>query len=685
MFDLDRPDSGKKVEELVRLAPRRVSWLPGSVGTFAIGLIGSGIFWLCGLGLLAGGIVLFVCGVIAMIVVFGKRSDSRAALLDVAIESIQPILGVSRPTRETVQARGWEGSWVGFPRKVRIRYAATADDAEKAFSDEIVSRVSRRLGVAYELDKLRPTKCIIDLRRSVLQAESREIVLRAEKTVRDLFGSAIGFSATMTEDNELCAVDVEHNIGARIAMPAVRQRIEKVFNTMVEGRWRSRWDLHSDTVRFELRPLMPEMIMIKPNKRVVLTHDVYKKFQIELGRDEDGRSQYWTPYIDSHMLIVGATNSGKTAAEHNILVRLAEASWRIWVLDGKRIEFLGFGDYPNVELIAQNIGEQVAMIHAAHNLMEERYDLLQQRQARIEDFEPLALIIDEYATFKDRVTAWYPSVKVKGDPAKPPVFALMADLGRLARKAKIHMALGLQRPDAEFLGGEMRDNFRGRMSLGRMSPVGSNMMWESYSIGAAITSNVKGRGIVNDQFGNPVEIQTVYVPDPDTFSKTDTEKWELVESLHPDEVSYPPMMIQPPEMQVDDNSDLVSEPDYHAWAMASIVPFQRKLQADVRREPRALPQFEETSQVDTEILEHEDDFYEGYTDPDVLRVGDVGEGDLVLIDESLDLWGIVQQVVDDALNEGSQAIDFVEVESGDEGTTSIQDGTPLTVRRPAKI
>lgn len=36
----------------------------------------------------------------------------------------------------------------------------------------------------------------------------------------------------------------------------------------------------------------------------------------------------------------------------------------------------------------------------------------------------------------------------------------------------------LQRPDAEFLTGEVRDNFSARTSMGRLSPQGAMMMWE---------------------------------------------------------------------------------------------------------------------------------------------------------------------------------------------------------------
>ncbi|MFX8895333.1 hypothetical protein ABTM96_19570, partial [Acinetobacter baumannii] len=85
---------------------------------------------------------------------------------------------------------------------------------------------------------------------------------------------------------------------------------------------------------------------------------------------------------------------------------------------------------------------------------------------------------------------------------------------RLARSAKIHILLGIQRPDVEFLGGEMRDNFGARLSLGRLSPQGAMMMWDSPAIGVALPRNKRGRGVTLSAESLPVEVQTFYTPDP---------------------------------------------------------------------------------------------------------------------------------------------------------------------------
>ncbi|HDH5422573.1 TPA: hypothetical protein PIH69_002999, partial [Staphylococcus aureus] len=301
-------------------------------------------------------------------------------------------------------------------------------------------------------------------------APTAEPVSRDHQRAVDVVKQIIDPSASLSiveEEGVVKEIEVKHNVGPRMSSPPLRLKIEKTINAMLPGRWRAKWDLEADLVKFQLRPQMPDMIKhTVPGAAFGLNHASYKKFMIPIGIDEDGIVQHWQPSVSPHCLVIGGTGSGKTSFQHTVLTHLSHAGWRIWVIDGKRIEFTGFRDWPNVELVGARVEHQVRMLHAAHELMEERYSLLEEGKARLEDFEPLALIIDEYATFKARVQRWYKTVKPKGAPAQAPVLELLSDLARLARSAKIHMLLGLQRPDVEFLGGEMRDNFGARVSFG---------------------------------------------------------------------------------------------------------------------------------------------------------------------------------------------------------------------------
>ena len=203
-----------------------------------------------------------------------------------------------------------------------------------------------------------------------------------------------------------------------------------------------------------------------------------------------------------------------TVAEHTLLVQASRYGWPVWVVDGKSVEFLAHQDWPNVQVVATSIQEQVAVIHRAWELMEHRYSLITSGRASVKDFTPLLLFIDEWADFRGNLTNWYAEVKVKGEPTKPPAFVKVSSLARKGRTSRVHLVFGTQRPDAEYFGGDMRDNFRARISMGRLSPQGAMMMWENPAVGVSLPRGKRGRGTAIDDDNRPVEVQDYLTPKP---------------------------------------------------------------------------------------------------------------------------------------------------------------------------
>jgi hypothetical protein len=70
------------------------------------------------------------------------------------------------------------------------------------------------------------------------------------------------------------------------------------------------------------------------------------------------------------------------------------------------MEFLGFQDWPNVQIVGTTIGQQIAIIHRAWEVMERRYELITSGQGRETDFEPLVLFLDEWADFRGNLMSW---------------------------------------------------------------------------------------------------------------------------------------------------------------------------------------------------------------------------------------------------------------------------------------
>lgn len=623
----------------------------------------------------------------------GVRSFQRAGLVDPAIEAVLPFLGAAQPSRALVEPLRWTRGWVGMPSRVKIQYAAHVVDTDPRFVDQILDGFSRRIGADYTVRKHNTRRCVLLLELAPVSDPVSRQQQRAVDVVKLVIDPGASVSVTIADDGSVSRIEVKHNAGPKMAIAARRVQIEKVVSSMLPGRWRARWDLEGDKVVFEVRPTMPDMVLHQVEPASKLTHAAYKTFKIPIGVDEDGQTQMWHAAVSPHCLVIGGTGSGKTSFQHTVLTHLTYAGWRVWVLDGKRIEFSGFRTWPNVELVGARVEHQVRMLHAAHELMEERYTQLENGTARLEDFEPLALIIDEYATFKARVQRWYKTVKPKGAPAQAPVLDLLSDLARLARSAKIHMLLGLQRPDVEFLGGEMRDNFGARVSFGRLSPQGANMMWDSFAIGVAIPRNKRGRGVTLSAESVPVEVQAFYTPDPAKLDSSDEADWAQLEGLRPETTKYERLMVRDPEGALTDDGEAEElEPDYYMWAAADIVPWDPATAAAKPEparptnvtplDPRDRVRFVADEDTDDNSSSAAADPSDGYGDQVDGPAVELELGDLLLTDPGLGLWVVVEGVEPDVVEDDQLAIEYRDLESGEEGLLTISDGEVVTYRRP---
>jgi len=447
----------------------------------------------------------------------------------------------------------------------------------------------------------------------------------------------------------------------------------------------------------------------------------YDDVEIAYGVDEDDDVMVWRPAVDPNVMLVGAPGTGKTVTAHTFLVQATRQGWPVWVVDGKSIEFLGFQDWPNVQIVATSIEEQVAVIHRAWEVMEHRYDLITSGRARESDFEPLLLFLDEWADFRGNLLAWYSEVKVKGDPTKPLVLSRAASIGRKGRTSRVHLVFGTQRPDAEYFGGDQRDNFRMRISMGRLSPQGAMMMWESPVIGTSIPRGCRGRATTINDHNRAVEIQTYRTPDPRKVGPL--EEQLLLESLRPTTVQHERLLILPPDVDVDLDSGEAAGCTYSdyaqaRWDFASEHP-DRDPVTRRRSDPAggrdlsspmtvfglagragAGPQPADESAIGGKGSRHlalvvaaadaavdeadtdDVDEFSGYGPVTSSPAQKIEVGDLILVDESIGQWGVVcDQPEDDPIEAGCVALSWRSDDDGD-GDLTVPDDDYLTIRKP---
>jgi hypothetical protein len=635
---------------------------------------------------------------IAAVITFAVRNRKRGQRLDPMIEAVNALNASSLSTRDLVRASHWKDGWIGYPEHIKIHYNPTLLDGDPQLISKLLVQVNSRLGVPYALTENDSKRCIFHITRDrrTPEPEPSESVARASQVVQELLGATTSMSFGVDEDGEVVAIDVKHNIGNRVAAPSFRHRVEVALSSRLPGRWRARWTQEDDTVRFEIRPTLPEMILPPiddvddPDPRTT-----YPGLSVPFGMDEDGEVMTWTPEEQAHCLVTGGTGSGKTRLILGVVDQLARQGWKIDIADAKLTGLIGLGrhNWPNVRVIATRTEDIVRLIHYAHELMEERYAAIVSGRAEVDDFEPYLIVLDEFADFRETLMDIYPDLKAKGDPARPSALRKFPSVMRKAREARVHILLGLQRPDAEFLTGEARDNFGCRISMGRLSVQGALMMWEDSSTGVGLPRKSRGLGVTLNHDSRPAEFRAFYIPDPRKVRPSDTDDIALLDALRPTTTRHERMMIVPPkaEPDIDDvNNGEPLPPTYTDWATARIVPYDAERAAEYvtcagifhdgngeRHSPAEVPTTGDPGDSDeTEATT------DGYEEPSNVRASDVEPGDLILLDEAIAQWGVVEEVTPDLIDESNVTIDVRDDQTGDPESVSVAEDEYVTVRRP---
>lgn len=170
-----------------------------------------------------------------------------------------------------------------------------------------------------------------------------------------------------------------------------------------------------------------------------------------------------------HVLVAGMTGSGKSVALSCMLWQCVKKGAKLYIIDFKG--GVEFKNWENAGIATAVTDEDSAMVVLNHLIaeMKKRLDLFTQENVKnIQGYNkkhpesPLCRIIlgcDEVAEMLDTEGL---SKDDKKD--KEAISQAMASLARLSRAAGIHMILGMQRPDAKVLKGQIKNNTPIRIS-----------------------------------------------------------------------------------------------------------------------------------------------------------------------------------------------------------------------------
>jgi len=225
-----------------------------------------------------------------------------------------------------------------------------------------------------------------------------------------------------------------------------------------------------------------------PNRSIALVRlgsllkdERYQKIEtplvMALGRDVSGEPYYASLSFMPHLLIAGATGSGKSVCIHSILssflVRHSPESLRLILIDPKRIELSIYNGLPHLLTpVICDLKKVLPALKWAISEMERRYDDLlkynvrdingynQLAQKNKEDILPyIVIVIDELAD----LMAQY-GREVEG---------AIIRLAQMARATGIHLIVSTQRPSVEVITGLIKANITSRIAFAVASQVDS--------------------------------------------------------------------------------------------------------------------------------------------------------------------------------------------------------------------
>lgn len=193
---------------------------------------------------------------------------------------------------------------------------------------------------------------------------------------------------------------------------------------------------------------------------------------VALGKDISGAIRVCNIAKMPHLLVAGATNSGKSVCLNAIILSLIARNspddLRLILIDPKRVEFTMYNDLPHLVMpkVISDTEKAVNALKYAVAEMERRFVTLQDARCRnIGEYNDsdavksgatpkmpyLVIIVDELADLM---------VMAKKEVEDP-----LLRLAQKARAAGIHMVLATQRPSVDVITGSIKANIPSRISF----------------------------------------------------------------------------------------------------------------------------------------------------------------------------------------------------------------------------
>lgn len=312
---------------------------------------------------------------------------------------------------------------------------------------------------------VRPDGGNVKKRAEVIESTLRSFGIRVKVAETDAGPSVTRYaldSATGTKISKI--VSLQNDLALALASPTGSVRVE----APIPGRSLVGIEVPNNnrvTVHFK------ELLASDPMK------SLKSKLGIVLGKDVGGSTHVYDIGQMPHLLVAGATGSGKSIFLHSvlfsILYRATPQECKFILIDPKRVEFTHYSDIPHLLTpVITDVEKAPSVFKWAVMEMGRRYKLFEKARARNIDsyneksgFQALPyimIVVDELGEI------------MIADPAG--VEKSIIRMAQLARATGIHLVLSVQRPSTNVITGLIKANISCRIAFNVSSQIDSRVI-----------------------------------------------------------------------------------------------------------------------------------------------------------------------------------------------------------------
>jgi len=265
-----------------------------------------------------------------------------------------------------------------------------------------------------------------------------------------------------------------------------------------------------------------------------------KSLLVTLGKGISGKSHFANLAKMPHVLVAGATGSGKSVTIHTIITSLlyrnSPENLRFIMIDPKRVELTLYNKIPHLLTpVITDAKKTILSLKWATKEMDRRYDILESHAVKDIDSYHKNILAPELKKIDELKKGGDYDIEKHIAPELMPYIVIVIDeladimmtypreleagivrLAQMSRAVGIHLVLSTQRPSVNVITGLIKANVPARIALQVVSQVDSRTILDT--VGAEKLLGAGDMLYLGGEMSKPVRIQSAFVSEKEVKS-----------------------------------------------------------------------------------------------------------------------------------------------------------------------